>query len=170
MRFINIYHEGWDAHSDLNGNHRQNAATTDQGVGRLGSGSQAARPAGRDAGDLGRRVRPYADGRKPSRPPAAASAAITIRRRSRCGWPAAASSRALYGATDDLGFHVVENPVHVHDLQATILYLLGLRSRTAHVPVLRPRFPAHRRQRPGRPPDFGLMTRQFWPSCPQKNG
>ena len=31
-----------------------------------------------------------------------------------------------YGATDDLGYHVVENPVHVHDLQATILHLLGL--------------------------------------------
>ena len=30
------------------------------------------------------------------------------------------------GATDDLGFHVVEDPVHVHDLQATILHLLGL--------------------------------------------
>ena len=30
-----------------------------------------------------------------------------------------------YGATDDLGFHVVENPVHVHDLQATILHCLG---------------------------------------------
>jgi hypothetical protein len=31
-----------------------------------------------------------------------------------------------YGATDDLGFHVAHNPVHVHDIQATILYLLGL--------------------------------------------
>jgi hypothetical protein len=31
-----------------------------------------------------------------------------------------------YGATDGLGFHVVENPVHVHDLQATVLHLLGL--------------------------------------------
>ncbi|GIX04158.1 MAG: sulfatase [Planctomycetaceae bacterium] len=30
-----------------------------------------------------------------------------------------------YGATDDLGFTVVENRVHVHDLQATILHLLG---------------------------------------------
>lgn len=30
-----------------------------------------------------------------------------------------------YGATDDLGFHVVENPVHIHDLQATILHCLG---------------------------------------------
>jgi hypothetical protein len=31
-----------------------------------------------------------------------------------------------YGATDELGFHVAENPVHTHDLQATILHLLGL--------------------------------------------
>ncbi len=32
----------------------------------------------------------------------------------------------VYGATDDFGFKVTQNPVHVHDLQATILYLLGL--------------------------------------------
>ena len=31
-----------------------------------------------------------------------------------------------YGATDDFGFKAVENPVHVLDLQATILYLLGI--------------------------------------------
>ena len=31
-----------------------------------------------------------------------------------------------YGSTDDLGFMVTENPVHVHDLHATILHLLGL--------------------------------------------
>jgi hypothetical protein len=31
-----------------------------------------------------------------------------------------------YGASDDLGFHAVEKRVHVHDLQATILHLLGL--------------------------------------------
>jgi hypothetical protein len=30
-----------------------------------------------------------------------------------------------YGASDELGFHVAENPVHIHDLQATILHLLG---------------------------------------------
>ena len=30
-----------------------------------------------------------------------------------------------YGSTDDLGFHVAENPVGVHDLQATLLHLLG---------------------------------------------
>ena len=31
-----------------------------------------------------------------------------------------------YGATDDFGFKAVENPVHIHDLHATILHLLGL--------------------------------------------
>jgi arylsulfatase A-like enzyme len=30
-----------------------------------------------------------------------------------------------YGASDELGFRIAENPVHVHDLQATILHLLG---------------------------------------------
>ena len=32
----------------------------------------------------------------------------------------------VYGATDDFGFKVVDKPVHVHDLHATILYLLGI--------------------------------------------
>ncbi len=31
-----------------------------------------------------------------------------------------------YGKTDDLGFNATENPVHVHDLNATVLHLLGL--------------------------------------------
>ena len=31
-----------------------------------------------------------------------------------------------YGGTDELGYHAVENIVHVHDLHATILYLLGI--------------------------------------------
>jgi arylsulfatase A-like enzyme len=31
-----------------------------------------------------------------------------------------------YGATDDIGYHVVEGKMHVHDLQATILHCLGL--------------------------------------------
>lgn len=32
----------------------------------------------------------------------------------------------IHGRTDDFGFNVVEDPVHVHDLHATILYLLGI--------------------------------------------
>lgn len=31
-----------------------------------------------------------------------------------------------YGATDDFGYNIVENPIHVHDLQATLMHLLGI--------------------------------------------
>ncbi|MDA0811771.1 MAG: DUF1501 domain-containing protein, partial [Verrucomicrobia bacterium] len=31
-----------------------------------------------------------------------------------------------YGASDELGMHAVENPVHVHDLHATMFHLLGI--------------------------------------------
>ena len=31
-----------------------------------------------------------------------------------------------YGETDEFGYNIVENPVHVHDFQATLMYLLGV--------------------------------------------
>ena len=31
-----------------------------------------------------------------------------------------------YGKTDEFGYQAIENPVHMHDLNATILHLLGL--------------------------------------------
>jgi uncharacterized protein (DUF1501 family) len=33
---------------------------------------------------------------------------------------------AVYGATDDFGFKAVDKPVHIHDLHATALHLMGL--------------------------------------------
>jgi hypothetical protein len=36
----------------------------------------------------------------------------------------------IYGASDDFGFKAVENPVHVHDLHATILHLMTTRGST----------------------------------------
>ena len=35
----------------------------------------------------------------------------------------------VYGATDDIGYKAVENPVSVHDFHATILHLLGMNHR-----------------------------------------
>jgi hypothetical protein len=32
----------------------------------------------------------------------------------------------IYGATDDYGYNIVENPVSVHDLHATLLHQLGV--------------------------------------------
>jgi hypothetical protein len=43
-------------------------------------------------------------------------------------WMAGGGVKAGFslGKTDDLGFRIAEDPVHVHDLQATILHLMGL--------------------------------------------
>ena len=66
VRFVQVWHgagQPWDSHDDLEIQHRKLAAAMrprDRGV---AEGSEAARPAGRDAGDLGRRVRPHAGGR-----------------------------------------------------------------------------------------------------------
>ena len=44
------------------------------------------------------------------------------------GWIAGAGFKGglSYGATDEFGYNVVENPVHVHDLQATLLHAMGV--------------------------------------------
>jgi hypothetical protein len=36
------------------------------------------------------------------------------------------SKPGSYGATDEFGFSVIENPMTPHDLQATVLHLMGL--------------------------------------------
>ena len=43
-------------------------------------------------------------------------------------WMAGGGSKGgtTYGATDDYSYNVAENPVHIHDLHATILHLLGI--------------------------------------------
>ena len=53
-------------------------------------------------------------------------AATTTPKASASGWRAAASKAGtIYGATDEFGAAAVKNPVHIHDLHATILRLLG---------------------------------------------
>lgn len=125
VRFVNIYHEGWDAHSDVAGNVRNNAAATDQAsaalvldLKRLGLLDETLVIWG---GEFGRTPMVEANpalGRTLGRDHH--PQAYTI-------WMAGGGVKAgfSYGATDDLGFHVVENPVHIHDLQATILHCLG---------------------------------------------
>jgi hypothetical protein len=43
-------------------------------------------------------------------------------------WMAGAGIKAgvTYGETDDFSYNIVRDPVHVHDLNATILHLLGI--------------------------------------------
>jgi uncharacterized protein (DUF1501 family) len=126
VRFVNVYHEGWDAHSDLNGNHRGNCKATDQASAALVT-------------DLKRRG--LLDdtlviwGGEFGRTPMVESNAGLGRNAGRDHHPQAyttllagggVKAGLTYGVTDDLGFHVAKDPVHVHDLQATILHLLGL--------------------------------------------
>jgi hypothetical protein len=125
VRFINIYHEGWDAHSDLVGNHKGKCGETDQGAAAL-------------VKDL--KQRGLLDdtlviwGGEFGRTPMVESNAALGRSMGRDHHPHAFSMwmagggvkrGIVHGATDDLGYQVVQDPVHVHDLQATILHLLG---------------------------------------------
>jgi uncharacterized protein (DUF1501 family) len=52
----------------------------------------------------------------------------------------------VHGATDEFGWHSVQDKVHVHDLHPTILHLMGSTTE-ADVPVRRPRLPVDRRVR-----------------------
>ncbi len=54
-----------------------------------------------------------------------------------------------YGATDDYGYYAVENKMHIHDLHATLLHLLGLDHEKLTYPLRRPQLPPDRRRGPG---------------------
>ncbi len=125
VRFVNIYHEGWDAHSDVSGNLKNNCGATDRASAALVKDLKQ-RGLLDDTlviwgGEFGRTPMVETNvalGRSQGRDHH--PQAFTI-------WMAGGGIKAgmTYGATDDLGFHVVENPVHIHDLQATILHCLG---------------------------------------------
>ena len=126
VRFIQLYHMGWDQHSNLPVQIRAQCQDTDQPSAGSDPRPEAARAARRHAGDLGRRVRPddllagaaHRDRLRPRPSPALLH---------RSGWPAAASSRAMtHGETDDFSYNIVRDPVEVYDLNATILHLLGI--------------------------------------------
>jgi len=125
VRFINIYHEGWDAHSDVLGNHTKLCGATDQGAAALvldlkqrglldetlviWGGEFGRTPMVETNPALGRAL-----GRDHH------PQAFTM-------WMAGGGAKPgmTFGATDDMGFHIAENPVHVHDVQATLMQMLG---------------------------------------------
>jgi hypothetical protein len=126
VRFVNIYHEGWDAHTDVTGNHRDNCGKTDRACAALVKDLKRRGLLDETlviwGGEFGRTPMVESNpalGRKLGRDHH--PQAFTV-------WLAGGGVKAglTLGATDDLGFNVVERPVHVHDLQATILHLLGL--------------------------------------------
>ena len=126
VRCVNIYHSGWDAHSNVAGNVTNNARTTDQASAAL-------------IIDLKRRGLLEDTlviwGGEFGRTPMVESNPTLNRSQGRDHHPQAFSlwmagggvkGGVTLGATDELGFHITDRPVHIHDLQATILHLLGL--------------------------------------------
>ena len=125
VRFVNIYHEGWDAHSDVAGNLKKNCGETDRASAAL-------------VQDLKRRgllddtlvIWGGEFGRTPmveTNPALNRSLGRDHHPQAFTMWLAGGGVKSglTYGATDELGFHVAEKPVPVHDLQATLLHLLG---------------------------------------------
>jgi hypothetical protein len=125
VRFVNIYHEGWDAHSDVAGNLKKNCGETDQAAAALVRDLKQRGLLDETlviwGGEFGRT--PMVE----SNPALGRSLGRDHHPQAFTMWLAGGGIRPgfTYGATDDLGFHVVQDPVHVHDLQATILYLMG---------------------------------------------
>jgi hypothetical protein len=120
VRFVQIHHESWDQHGSLVKDIKQNCLDTDQACAALIKdlkqrgmledtlviyGGEFGRTPMVQGGDDGRDHHPNA---------------FTM-------WLAGGGMKRglTIGKTDDLGFNVVEDRVHVHDLHATILHLLG---------------------------------------------
>ena len=157
VRFVQLFdapaNNAWDHHSGLRENLPKRCAAVDRPIAGAAARPEGARAARRHARPLGRRVRPHADRRgdqRPRAPPLRLHHVAGRRRR-----PTAA---IVHGATDEFGWHAVQDKVHVHDLHATILHLMGLDHERADLPLRRPRLPPHRRPRPRRPSDPRGLT------------
>jgi hypothetical protein len=125
VRFVQLYHMGWDQHGDLPVNIAKQCKDTDQpSAGLLQDLAQ--RGLLEDTlviwgGEFGRTV--YSQGQL-------TTTNYGRDHHPRCFtiWLAGAgiNSGKIYGETDDFSYNVTQDPVHVHDLQATILHLLGI--------------------------------------------
>lgn len=120
VRFVQLFHEVWDQHGDLTNGVRNNAGATDRpsaalvkDLKRLGLLEDTLVIWG---GEFGRT--PMVQGGNDGR---------DHHNRSYSVWMAGGGLKKglVWGKTDELGFNPIENPVHVHDLNATILHLLG---------------------------------------------
>jgi len=120
VRFVQLFHEVWDQHGGLTAGVKTNAADTD-------------RPSAALVQDL--KERGLLDdtlviwGGEFGRTPMVQGGNDGRDHHNRCFsmWFAGGGFKRghVHGLTDDFGFNVVKDPVHVHDLNATLLHLLG---------------------------------------------
>jgi len=121
VRFIQLFHEAWDQHGNLTADIKKNALATDQPSAALLADLKQRGLLDETlvvwGGEFGRT--PMVQGGNDGRD-----------HHNRCFsvWLAGGGIRPghVHGETDELGFNVVADPVHVHDLNATLLHLLGI--------------------------------------------
>jgi len=128
VRFVQIYDDGWDAHSELKKNHSTRCKAVDRPIAGLIKdlkrqgmldetlvvwATEFGRTPGAEKSD-GRDHHPYG---------------FSV-------WMAGGGLKGgvVHGATDELGFHAVENRHYVTDIHATVLHQLGIDPRTLEVP------------------------------------
>jgi hypothetical protein len=124
VRFIQLYHQGWDHHGGLPGGIRGQCRETDQPAAALVRDLKQ-RGLLDDTlviwgGEFGRTN--YCQGKLSSN--------FGRDHHPRCFtyWLAGGGIKAgmSYGETDDYCYNIAKDPVHLHDLQATVLHLLGI--------------------------------------------
>ena len=125
VKFVQLYHQGWDQHLNLPAGISNQCRNTDQATAALVKDLKQ-RGLLEDTlviwgGEFGRTV--YSQGKL-----TAANYGRDHHPRCFTMWMAGAGVKPglSYGVTDDFGYNVVKDPVHVHDFQATLLHLLGV--------------------------------------------
>lgn len=125
VRFIQLYHQGWDQHGNLPRDIQKLTKDVDQPSAALITDLKQ-RGLLDDTlviwgGEFGRTN--YSQGKL-----TADNYGRDHHPRCFTVWMAGGGIRSgtVYGETDEFGYNIVRNPVHVHDLQATILHLLGV--------------------------------------------
>ena len=125
VRFINLYHASWDHHSNLDVELGFNAAMADQPIAALLKDLK-------QRGLLDSTVVVWGSefGRTPLGENRKGYQAVTGRDHHPFAfslWLAGGGVRGgqVLGQTDELGWNIVQDPVHIHDLHATLLHLFG---------------------------------------------
>jgi hypothetical protein len=136
VRFVQIFHGGggggaWDAHGNIKANHTQLAGQVDQPIAAL-------------IKDLKQRgmledtmvVWGTEFGRTPGAEGSGDAAGRDHHPQGFCSFLAGGGIKPgmTHGATDELGFHAVENRHYVTDIHATVMHQLGLDSRRLEIP------------------------------------
>ena len=125
VQFVQLYHQGWDHHGSLPGGIKNQCRQTDQPSAALVKDLKR-RGLLEDTlviwgGEFGRTN--YCQGKL-------TKTNFGRDHHPRCFsfWMAGAGVKAgtSYGTTDDYGYNIIENKVHVHDIQATLMHLMGI--------------------------------------------